>query len=66
MTAFSPKGVVAGSFPRKPFKIIGLAGLLTYSVVSGLPTIKAVAFWVTTAVGAHSSGTVRDLHPIPF
>lgn len=64
MTAFSPKGVVAGSFPRKPFKINELAGLLTYPVVPRLPILLTDSgLQEQRQHGAYSSGTVRDLHP---
>jgi hypothetical protein len=48
-----------------------MAGLLTYSIRKRLPIIlqknnsgKSVCF--RTFRGVHSSGSVRDLHPIPF
>ncbi len=33
---------------------------------SGLPMLHSGREWLTDAVGLHSGGTVRDLHPLPY
>jgi hypothetical protein len=47
-----------------------MAGLLTYSIRKRLPVICKITvvrvFASELFNGVHSSGSVRDLHPIPF
>ena len=54
--------------PRGEKMVHELAGLLTDSRPDAFPTERSVAMQMVSGrwLELHSSGTVRDLHPIPF
>lgn len=62
-------------FPESIKMITALAGLLTRSIFERLPgnmpqrrmtVFPSGSFCSKTRQGTHSSGSVRDFHPVPF